>query len=86
MARTIVTCNNDFVNYDNIVSITILKTDDEEDAEEKSVVTDDDYGLVAVDIMNNVHILGMKDTSEKRTNCTLPADSAKMRKSIRYSR
>ena len=36
MARTIVTCNNDFVNYDNIVSITLLKTDDEEDAEEKS--------------------------------------------------
>lgn len=29
MARTIVTCNNDFVNYDNIVSITILKTDAE---------------------------------------------------------
>ena len=62
MARIIVTCNNDFVNYDNIVSITILKTDDEEDAEEKSVVTDDDYGLVAVDIMNNVHILGIYET------------------------
>ena len=38
MARTIVTCNNDFVNYDNIVSITILKTDDEEDADFNEIV------------------------------------------------
>lgn len=63
MAKTLITLDKHLVNYDNIVSITVKRGEDNEKTADNEV-----YGLIAIDICNNVHVLGVFDSEEKATD------------------
>lgn len=61
MAKTIVTLDKKLVNYENIVSISVEQGDYSGDNGKVS----DIYGLIAIDVGNNMHVLGVyEDRSE----------------------
>lgn len=60
MAKTLVTFDKHLVNYENIVSITVERGEDKEKQDNGDV-----YGLIAVDVTNNMHVLGVYDSEEK---------------------
>lgn len=62
MAKTIVTLDRNLVNYENIVYISIEQGDYSGDNGE---VTSDVYGLIAIDVGNNMHVLGVYEDKSK---------------------
>lgn len=58
MAKTLVTLDRKLVNYANVVSISVEHGDySGDDGEEISSV----YGLIAFDVTNSMHVLGVYD-------------------------
>lgn len=61
MAKTLVTLDRKMVNYDNIVSVSVeYGTYSGDDGEES-----DAYGLIAFDVANSMHVLGVFDSRAK---------------------
>ncbi len=56
MAKTLVTLDRKLVNYANIVSISVEQGDY---SGEDGDISSDVYGLIAVDVANSMHVLGV---------------------------
>lgn len=62
MAKTLVTLDRKLVNYANVVSISVEPGDYSNDDGEK---IGDVYGIIAFDVTNSMHVLGVYEDREK---------------------
>lgn len=62
MAKSISTVDKKLVNYANIV---VISVEQGEYSDDNGNVSSDVYGLIATDITNNMHILGVYDSKNE---------------------